>query len=82
MKRMMKMTLAGLLFSSSAAFAAGAGEAQTGFLIYLFLGFGALIVAFQLVPALILFATMIKEFFSSPVKRANVVESGSGAPKG
>ncbi len=78
MKRMMKLMVAGSLFSSSVAFAAGGGETEGGFLIYLFLGFGALIVAFQLVPGLILFATMMKEFFSRPSRRATVAaDSGS-----
>jgi hypothetical protein len=66
------MMLASLLFSSSAAFAAGDGNTEGGILIYIFLGFGALIVAFQMVPGLILFSSMMKEFFSRPSKRANI----------
>ncbi len=73
MRRTVKMMVAGLLFSSSAAFAAGGGNVEGGMLIYVFLGFGALIVAFQLVPGLILFSSMMKEFFSRPSKRAGIV---------
>ncbi len=75
MRHTLKMMVAGLLFNSSAAFASGGGNTQGGLLVYLFLGFGALIVTFQLVPAVILFATMLKEFFSRPAKRAAVADS-------
>jgi hypothetical protein len=72
MKRTVKMMVASLLFSSSAAFAAGGENTEGGILIYVFLGFGALIVAFQMVPGLILFSSMMKEFFSRPSKRADI----------
>ena len=74
MKRTMKMMLAGVLFSCSTAFAATGGHTEGGLLIYLFLGFGALIVAFQLVPGMILFSTMMKEFFSRPAKKAGITD--------
>lgn len=45
----------------SAAFAAsGAHNQETGILVYLFIGFFALIVASQLVPAAILFVGMLR----------------------
>jgi hypothetical protein len=39
--------------------------AETGLLVLLFLGFGALIVACQLVPSLMLFCSMLKGLFST-----------------
>jgi ABC-type sugar transport system substrate-binding protein len=55
--------LAGMA-AASPAFAAGA-EAGTGggILLYLFIGFAALIIVFQAVPSVVLFATMVKEVF-------------------
>ena len=46
------------------ALAASGGEADgNGLLLYLFIGIVATIVVFQLTPAMILFATMMKELF-------------------
>ena len=51
--------------SASAAYAAtGVQSQETGLLIYFFIGFFALIVVSQLVPAAILFVGMIKGVFS------------------
>lgn len=51
--------------SASAAYAAtGVQSQETGLLIYFFIGFFALIVVSQLVPAVILFVGMIKGVFS------------------
>jgi len=53
------------------ALAANGSEAEgSGLLIILFLGFGALIVVFQLVPGLVLFVTMVKELFTPAPKKA------------
>ena len=50
--------------SASAAFAASGAQGQeTGLLVYLFVGFFALIVVSQLVPAAILFVGMVKGVF-------------------
>ena len=54
------------------ALAAGGGEkVELSFLTILFMGFGALIIAFQLVPAVILFAGMLKGLFSPAEKETN-----------
>ena len=51
--------------SSSVAYAASGAQSQdTGILIYFFIGFFALIVVSQLVPAAILFVGMIKGVFT------------------
>ena len=50
--------------SASAAFAAsGVHGQETGLLVYLFIGFFALIVVSQLVPAVILFIGMVRGLF-------------------
>lgn len=55
--------------SASAAYAASSMQGQeTGILIYFFIGFFALIIVSQLVPAVILFVGMIKGVFSRSEK--------------
>jgi hypothetical protein len=64
--RMMVTMMAG---SASAAFAASGVQSQeTGILVYFFIGFFALIIVSQLVPALILFIGMVKGVFSPSEK--------------
>ena len=78
MKNIVKLVIAGLVFSCSAAFASGRGDAGGGsLLVYLFLGFGALIIAFQMVPGLILFFSMMKGIFSREPKKSAVAGAGS-----
>jgi len=49
---------------------ASSGQETTGLslLVLLFLGFGALIVVFQLIPSLVLFFSMLKSLFGKAVK--------------
>ena len=50
---------------------AGEGAETNGsssLFVFLFLGFGVLIILCQLIPGLVLFCSMIKGLFSSPVK--------------
>ena len=55
--------------SASAAFAASGVQSQeTGILVYFFIGFFALIVVSQLVPAVILFIGMVRGVFARPEK--------------
>jgi len=55
-----------LVYSASVAYAAPGSEGEgISYLGYLFLGFFALIVVSQLVPACILFYGMVKGVFSS-----------------
>ena len=55
--------------STSVAYAASGMQSQeTGILVYFFIGFFALIVVSQLVPAVILFVGMIKGVFARTEK--------------
>jgi hypothetical protein len=49
---------------------AGAAPEGNGLLVILFLGFGALIIVFQLIPAFMLFLSMVKGLFRKPTKGA------------
>ena len=61
----LRMMVAMVVGSASAAYAASGMQSQeTGILIYFFIGFFALIVVSQLVPAVILFVGMIKGVFA------------------
>jgi len=75
----MKNTMRGLgwlmVYGASSAYAAPAGEGDGGSLLgYLFLGFFALIIVSQLVPACILFYGMIKGVFAGSKEKAEVIE--------
>ena len=61
MKGILRNSLIALFTFSTAAFAAnGADDGQGGFLLSLFIGFFALIIVFQIVPAFLLCVGMIK----------------------
>lgn len=71
MKNILRNSLIALFTFSSSAFAAsGASDGQSGFLLSLFVGFFALILVFQIVPAVILCVGMIKGLLSSDHKEA------------
>lgn len=64
--RMMMSMIAG---SASAAFAASGTQTEdAGILTYLFIGFFALIIVSQLIPAMILFFGLVKGLFSRQEK--------------
>jgi hypothetical protein len=66
-----------LVFMASAAYAApAAGGAEVSYLGYLFLGFFALIIVSQLVPAGLLFYGMVKGIFAG---RHDQVEAGGAS---
>jgi hypothetical protein len=70
-----------LLASVAPALAANVSEVKgSSFLIILFLGFAALIIVFQFIPGLVLFATMLKGLFSRAPKKA--AETLSAKPGG
>ena len=65
----MRMLVTMLVSSASVAFAASCVQNQeTGILVYFFIGFFALIVVSQLVPAVILFIGMVRGVFSHSEK--------------
>lgn len=66
MKAKLSNSLGIVLISSVSAFAStGAESVENGWVWMLFLGFAAVIVVFQLVPAMILMGAMLKGLFSS-----------------
>lgn len=65
----MKMMVSMIAGSASAAYAASGMQSQeTGILVYFFIGFFALIVVSQLVPAVILFVGMLRGVFARSEK--------------
>jgi hypothetical protein len=69
MKSTITNTIGILVMIAGSAFAdTGAGANESGWVWMIFLGFAALIVAFQLVPAVILGGAMLKGIFGSPIK--------------
>jgi len=65
MKNTLRIALIALFTCSSSAFAAGAASSTSGgFLLSLFIGFFALILVFQLVPATIMLIGMVKGLLS------------------
>ena len=76
MKTIARNTLIALFTFTTAAFAAnGAGDTEGGFLLSLFIGFFALILVFQIVPASLLFIGMIRGLISSDSKDVTEVKS-------
>lgn len=75
------ITTAGMLLmiTASAYADAGASADENGWLWILFLGFGALIIVFQLVPSMILFGSMLRGLFSTPAKEASTTSESNGA---
>lgn len=70
MKTTLRMLISLMAGSASAAYAAQGAETEgAGLLAYLFVGFFALIVVSQLVPAMILFFGMIKGLFTRDAKK-------------
>jgi len=64
MKTTLRNTLIALLTFSSSAFAAGtAGAGEGGLMVSLFLGFFALIIVFQLVPATLMMVGVLRGLF-------------------
>ena len=65
MKNALRNTLIALFTCSSSAFAAGTTtSSEGGFLLSLFIGFFALILVFQLVPATLMLIGMVKGLLS------------------
>ena len=75
MKTTLRNTLIALLTFSPSAFAAGAtGAGEGGLLVSLFLGFFAVIIVFQLIPATLMMIGILRGLFgrdSKAVKSTN-----------
>jgi hypothetical protein len=66
-------TVVAIVGGTASAFASGGATLEDGSLLTtLFLGFGVCIFVFQLVPAAVLFAAMIKGLFSAGPEKATV----------
>lgn len=76
MKGILRNSIIALLTFSTAAFAANgaADDGQGGFLLSLFIGFFALIVVFQIVPAFLLCVGMIKGLITQDHKEVTDVK--------
>lgn len=71
----MKVLISMAVGSASVAYAAAGTQGEgTGILAYFFVGFFALIIVTQLVPAMILFFGMVKGLFSSSEKTSVKVD--------
>ena len=78
--KIMMTILTAVMVEATPALASSDPEATgTSLLILLFLGFGALIVAFQLIPSVVLFSSMLKGLFGSAVKHP-LPKSGARIP--
>jgi hypothetical protein len=82
MKSILTNTAGILVMTAGSAFAGiGADVTENGWLWMLFLGFGALIVAFQLVPCVILGGAMLKGLFSKAAAESAVAADANGTTK-
>lgn len=76
MKTTVRLFVSILAGTASAAYATpGAATEGGGFLAYLFVGFFALIIITQLVPAMILFFGMVKGLFTQEKKEASSIRA-------
>lgn len=67
------------LASATPALAASGNDAKgSGILIFLFLGFAALIIVFQFIPGMVLFASMLKGLFTSAHKKSDSLPGTPG----
>ena len=73
MKRILQSSLIALTALSSSAFAAEAtGAGEGGLLVAMFIGFFALIIVFQLVPAALMLIGILRGLFGRDQKQAKV----------
>ena len=79
--RVLISTIVSLLVTASQVLASGGGSGEpVSILMILFLGFGALVLVFQLFPAVVLFIGMVKGLISAK-KTTNEAEAGSSDNK-
>jgi hypothetical protein len=63
-----KLVVLALCFAPSAYAASGAEHEGTGIFFWLFIGFAAMVIAFQFIPGLMMFLGMIKGLFEPGTK--------------
>ncbi len=69
MKTLMRAIMITLASVAPVLAAEGHNGKGTGILLVLFLGFAALIIVFQFIPGLVLFASMLRGLFTSAPKK-------------
>lgn len=75
--RILTSTIAALLVTVSQVLASGGGNSEPlSFLTILFMGFGALILVFQIFPALVLFIGMVKGLMTPAGKKDKAAAAG------
>ena len=79
MKLITAILTAILVNATSALASSGQETAGTSLFVLLFLGFGALIVACQLIPSIVLFCSMLKGLFESAANHP-LPKSGTRIP--
>lgn len=79
MRTLMRAIIITLASVAPALAATGSEMKGSSFLIVLFLGFAALIIVFQFIPGMVLFATMLKGLLTrSPRKAAETLSEKPG----
>ena len=81
MKTLTRTIIAVLASDAPALSARQLKESEESLMTLLFLGFGALIVAFQLFPGTALFTVMLKEIFTGSRKKGAAAASDHAAHK-
>jgi hypothetical protein len=80
MKTLSALIVSMLLTVTQAMASGNAGNGEgLGFLAILFIGFGALVLVFQTVPAILLFAGMLKGLLSPADKKADDALAGKNS---
>ncbi|OGR28428.1 MAG: hypothetical protein A2X79_01250 [Desulfuromonadaceae bacterium GWB2_53_15] len=79
--KVISATILSLLIAGTQAMASGNGgdSEGLGFMATLFIGFGVLIILFQTIPAILLFAGMVKGLLSSADKKPAEARAGISA---
>jgi hypothetical protein len=81
MKTLIRTLIASLAWVMPALAAGQVKEEEGSYMIILFLGFGAVIVVFQLFPGLALFTVILKEIITGSRKKAAVGAGAAAAKK-
>ncbi len=68
------------IMQANSAFAAGGGEGSgISFIGWIFIGFMAVVITFQLIPSLMLFGGMMSSIFGKGDKREGVTNNGKSS---
>ncbi len=81
MKTFIRTLIASLAWAMPALAAGQVKEDGSSFMVVLFLGFGALIVVFQLFPGVALFTVMLKEIITGSRRKGAVTATDEAAGK-